>query len=288
MIDHYQRTLKQSVVFSGVGLHSGSQSTVSIVPAKAGSGILFRRTDRGDGSAIKASWESISITDLSTSIGNGDNRISTIEHLMAALAGLGIGNVLVEIDGPEVPILDGSAKNYVESFEKAGIVVQSEPRKVFKIEKPFLYEEGEKAIKMEPSDVTEYRCTISFPDSIIGRQTIIYRHSFRAFMELATARTFCHYRDIDAMRRNGLALGGSLENAVVVTDEGVMNPEGLQGGDEFVRHKLLDAIGDLSLIGATLVGKISLYKTGHGVHARFMKTLMAEQKDVIKLIDQVQ
>jgi UDP-3-O-[3-hydroxymyristoyl] N-acetylglucosamine deacetylase len=288
MIDHFQRTLKKSVHFSGVGLHSGISANLTVSPAEVGSGISFRRVDQGDGPTIKASWDTISITDLSTSIGFGDHRISTIEHLMAALAGLGIVNAEIQIDGPEVPILDGSAKNFVESFEQTGVLVQDQCRKIYKIQKPFLYEEGEKAIKLEPADMTEYRCTISFSDSIIGRQTIIYRHSIRAFMELATARTFCHYRDIDAMRRAGLAMGGSLENAVVVTDEGVMNPEGLQGGDEFVRHKLLDAIGDLSLIGAPLAGKISLYKTGHGVHARFMKLLMEERKDVIELLDQPQ
>lgn len=284
MHSRFQKTVRSDVTLSGVGLHGGVTSDISIKPAIVGSGVVFKRTDQADARPVRASWEAVSITDLSTSVGEGSSRVSTIEHLMAALSGLGIDNVNVEISGPEVPILDGSAKPFVEAIEATGIVDQSAPRQVWKIKKPFLFEDGAKVVKIEPADFTEYRCTISFPDAVIGRQTIIYRHSPKAFMELATARTFCHYRDIDAMRRAGLALGGSLDNAVVVTDEGVMNPDGLQGGDEFVRHKLLDALGDLSLLGAPLAGRVTLYKSGHGMHAKFMRALMARRDEILELL----
>ncbi len=279
-----QKTIMRSVEFSGVGLHSGISTDLWVHPAGVGHGVVFKRVDNTVATPVRASWESVSITDLSTSVGVNESRVSTIEHLMAALCGLGIDNALVEISGPEVPILDGSAKVFVEAIEAAGIEIQNAPKQVWRIKKPFLYEDGGKAVKLEPADFTEYRCTISFSDSVIGRQTIIYRHSAKAFFELAVARTFCHYRDIDAMRRAGFALGGSLDNAIVVTDEGVMNPAGLNGGDEFVRHKLLDAIGDLSLLGAPLAGRITLYKTGHGMHAKFMRELMKRQDEILELV----
>ena len=284
----FQKTVRDRVVFSGVGLHSGITAEMSVSPATPGTGVVFHRTDSAMAQPVKASWEAVSITDLSTSVGENESRVSTIEHLMAALSGLGIDNVHVAISGPEVPILDGSAKLFVESFDRTGIVEQDAAKKVWRIKKPFLFEDGVKVVKIEPATFTEYRCTISFPDYVIGRQTIIYRHSPRAFTELATARTFCHYRDIDAMRRAGLALGGSLDNAVVVTDEGVMNPDGLQGSDEFVRHKLLDAIGDLSLLGAPLAGRVTLYKSGHGMHAKFMRALMAAREQYLELVPAVQ
>lgn len=278
-----QNTIKQRVDFSGVGLHSGIPATMSVLPAGIGHGVVFKRTDSAAASPVKASWEQVSITDLSTSVGANESRVSTIEHLMAALCGLGIDNAMVEISGPEVPILDGSAKQFVEAFESSGLQIQNGPKQIWRIKKAFLFEDGVKVVKLEPAAFTEYRCTISFTDSVIGRQTIVYRHSAKAFAELAMARTFCHYRDIDTMRRAGLALGGSLENAVVVTDEGVMNPDGLKGGDEFVRHKLLDAIGDLSLLGAPLAGRITLYKTGHGIHAKFMRELMKHKDEFLEL-----
>jgi len=279
-----QNTIKQRVEFSGVGLHSGISAQMSVNPAGIDHGVVFKRIDSALALPVKASWEFVSITDLSTSVGEKESRVSTIEHLMAALFGLGIDNAVVEISGPEVPILDGSAKPFVEAFTSVGLQSQNASKLVWRIKKPFLFEDGGKAVKLEPADFTEYRCTISFSDSVIGRQTIVYRHSSKAFTELAMARTFCHYRDIDAMRRAGLALGGSLENAVVVTDEGVMNPDGLKGADEFVRHKLLDAIGDLSLMGAPLAGRVTLYKTGHGIHAKFMRELMKNKDEILELI----
>jgi UDP-3-O-[3-hydroxymyristoyl] N-acetylglucosamine deacetylase len=278
-----QATLRSRVEFQGIGLHSGVVSTLVVLPANENQGIVFRRTDSRQAEPVNARWDRISITELSTSIGEGVSRISTIEHLMAALMGLGIDNAKVEIDGPEVPILDGSSNYFVTRILESGIAYQQSPRLYYKVIKPFLYEESGKAVRLEPSDQIEYRCTISFPDPVIGRQTISYRHNEQSFMDLATARTFCHYRDVETMRRAGLALGGSLENAIVVTDEGVLNPEGLNGGDEFVRHKLLDAIGDLALTGAPLAGRITLYKSGHGVHARFMRELMTRRQDCLEL-----
>ncbi|MEY4631601.1 MAG: hypothetical protein RIQ81_1721 [Pseudomonadota bacterium] len=280
----HQSTLRGPVEFSGVGLHSGVHARLVVLPAPADHGIVFVRRDSAAASPVAARWDQVSITELSTSIGDGSSRVSTIEHLMAAFSGLGIDNAMVEITGPEVPILDGSSMAFVAHMLEAGIDEQAARRSCLQVIKPFLYEESGKAVKIEPAPQIEFRCTISFPDPVIGRQTIYYRHSDRSFLELASARTFCHYRDVETMRRAGLALGGSLDNAVVVTDEGVMNPGGLKGGDEFVRHKLLDAIGDLSLTVAPLAGRITLYKSGHGVHARFMRELMTRRRDCLELV----
>ena len=281
MINGYQSTLRCAVKFRGTGLHSGRQVNLELLPAQADSGVIFQRVDRPNARPVTAHPYNISATDLSTTIGTGRDQIGTIEHLMAALAGLGIDNVLVRIDGPEVPILDGSAAPFVDHILVAGIAKVKAPRKMLVVKKPFELSDGDRSIRIEPAQGLTYRCNIDYPTPVIGRQSIEFNFSRSAFLRLCGARTFCHVREVEAMRKAGLALGGSLANAVVVSDEAVLNEEGLRSGDEFVRHKLLDCIGDLALLGAPLVGRVLLNRPGHSLHARFMAKLLAKKADVL-------
>jgi UDP-3-O-[3-hydroxymyristoyl] N-acetylglucosamine deacetylase len=278
-----QRTLKRAVRFAGIGLHSGRVVNVEIVPAPADYGIRFQRTDLANAPAIKADWRNVTATELSTTIGRGQNKVTTVEHLMAALFGVGVDDALVKIDGPEVPILDGSAAPFVEALLAAGTVSVGGERRCLVVKDTFEVEDKGRVMRVEPSDRLTFACTVEYPSAAIGRQTIELAYGRGTFLELSGARTFCHVREVDAMRAQGLALGGSLANAIVVTDAGVMNPEGLRSPDEFVRHKVLDAIGDLALLGAPLVGKVTLARNGHGLHARFMRELMARNFELVEM-----
>ena len=282
----YQGTLKHAVRFEGVGLHSGKAVVLDILPARAGHGITFLRTDSPQAEPVAAKVSNVTSTDLSTSIGSGVNRVSTIEHLMAAFAGVGIDNAAVRVSGPEMPILDGSAAIFVERFLAVGVRRLSSTRRRFIVRKAFELRRGDKVVRVEPASRQRYRCEIEFGSQMIGRQAVEYVPSKAAFLKLAEARTFCHLNEVNAMRSAGLALGGSLENAVVVTDTEVLNAEGLRGEDEFVRHKLLDAIGDFALLGGTLVGRITLCKSGHGMHAEFMHQLMKRHLEYLEIVDE--
>jgi UDP-3-O-[3-hydroxymyristoyl] N-acetylglucosamine deacetylase len=268
----FQTTLKSTVNINGKGLHSGRIVRLVIEPAEADHGIVFKRTDSELAQPVKALALNIGKTTLNTSIGEGPSSISTIEHLMAAFCGLEIHNALVKIDGPEVPILDGSAKIYVEEFEKAGVVELKKPLKYLKVKKEILFERDGQSFSLFPSLENKIDCTIDFGDSVIGKQSIVYTPSIEEFKKIAFARTFCRLEDVNNMRAVGLALGGSLENAIVISqDEGIMNEEGLRCDDEFVCHKLLDLIGDLYLLGAPLLGGIKAVKPGHTVHSIITK-----------------
>lgn len=280
-----QHTVARKVQLSGVALHSGKVVRMEIHPAAVNTGILFKRVDLPGMPGVLAHVSNIQSTDLNTTIGLGEAKVGTIEHLMAAFAGLGVDNAVVKIDGPEVPVMDGSAAPFIERILVAGLAVQNAQRKYFVVRTPFELRSGDKWIKVEPSDSRDFEMQIDFKSQAIGRQSFSYSFARDSFLKIAGCRTFCHVNDVNAMRRAGLALGGSLENAIVVSDEDVLNPEGLRFKDEFVRHKLLDCVGDLSLLGGPIIGKISAHKSGHGLHAAFMRAIWARRDEVLAVVE---
>jgi len=280
-----QATVARPIYLEGVGLHSGKTVKLEISPGGVNSGIWFQRTDSEGAQPVAANYTNVSSTDLSTTIGSGSNKISTIEHLMAAFAGLGIDNAHVRVSSEEIPILDGSSAPFVAAIQEAGIQKLNGYRKQFVVREAFEVRSGDRFIRVEPSGRQRFSCVIEFGSSVIGRQTCEYQSSQAAFTRLCEARTFCHVNEVEAMRKVGLALGGSLDNAVVVSDSEVVNAEGLRSHDEFVRHKLLDAIGDLALLGGELVGKITLHKAGHGLHAQFMNELMKRRSECLAVVE---
>ncbi len=281
----HQATLARPVKFAGVGLHSGCMVHVEIFPAAPNTGIIFHRTDSALAYPVLANPFNITETSLSTAIGSGASRVSTIEHLMAAFAGLGVDNAYVRIDNGEVPILDGSAAPFVDQILIAGIVDQAAPKKFLVCKKSFEIAHGDHLIRMEPFDGLSFHCSIDFTElsPVIGKQSILTMFDDKTFSKFSEARTFCHIKDVNFMREKGLARGGSLDNAVVVDDHKVLNGEGLRFEDEFVRHKLLDCIGDLALLGGVLKGKITLRKSGHALHGEFTKNIMLHQQDYLEV-----
>ncbi len=273
----YQRTLLKPLRFRGVGLHSGNIVEIEVLPAGPDHGIVFLRTDIPNAPIITATPAAIGATELNTTIGSGENSVSTIEHLMSAFHGLGIDNVLVKINAPEVPILDGSAAPFVDFLLITGSKRQDSPKKTYRAIKPFEVVHHDSFMRIEPHSTDEllFSCTIDFQYSkAIGKQSTEFLLNEDNYFSLCEARTFCHLKDVEFMRSRGLARGGSLDNAVVVDDEKVINAEGLRFSNEFVRHKLLDCVGDLKLLGFQLFGKITLYKAGHYLHAKFMRELL--------------
>ncbi len=274
LLNRWQTTLAAPVVFSGKGLHSGRVVTMQVKPAPANHGLVFARTDVAISRKLQGRADLICTTMLSTTLGEGSTAISTIEHLMAAFAGLGITNAMVCVDAPEIPIMDGSAIDFVRGFLAAGIVELPALAVAFRLKKRLSITEGDKHIVIEPSESQRIRCTIDFRSPVIGRQTVDYRENLDSFLSIADARTFCHFSDVQAMREKGLALGGGLDNAIVVTDSGVMNDTGLRSADEFVKHKLLDLIGDFATLGAPLLADIQAFKSGHSLHAKAIQFLL--------------
>jgi UDP-3-O-[3-hydroxymyristoyl] N-acetylglucosamine deacetylase len=279
-----QRTLKAPIACVGVGLHCGKKIRLTLHPAPAGSGIVFRRTDLG-GIDIPARFDHVVDTRMCTMLASPEQpqaRIGTVEHIMAALAGCGVSNALIEIDGPEVPILDGSAASFVFLIDCAGLVTQDATTPVISILRRIRVSQGNAFVELQPSPsdhdmALDMAISIDFDAVAIGRQSLSLRLSPESFRsELARARTFAQASEVAALRSEGLALGGSLDNAVVVDDAQVLNPGGLRMPDEFVRHKLLDAVGDLALAGATLHGRFRSYCGGHGLNNRLLRRLFAD------------
>lgn len=276
-----QTTIAYSVAFSGVALHSGLPVEVVVHPAPAGSGIVFDRTDlarRGVDTRIAVSPDALIEANLCTLIGNADGvTVSTIEHLMAALAGCGIHNALITLDGPEVPILDGSALPFVSAFIETGIRHLAAPLRAIRVKRAIEVREGNAWARLEPAPYLSIAFEIDFPDAAIGRQVKDLRLSNGTFVrELSDSRTFCRKADVDFMRANGLALGGSYDNAVVVQGGDVLTPGGLRHADEPVRHKMLDAMGDLAVAGAPIIGRYVGYRAGHTLTGRLVRALMAQ------------
>lgn len=272
-----QRTLRTKVSCTGIGLHSGSKITLTLQPAPPSTGIVFVRTDLTPEVEIPALAENVVDTTLATSIGKKGARIGTIEHLMAALSGLGIDNCRVELDGPEVPIMDGSAAPFVYLIQSAGIELQRAMKKFLVIRKPVTVREGEKEAKFLPAPQLSISFTIDFEHPLISNQCFRMDFSDRFFhREIARARTFGFYEEVETMKRMGLARGGSLENAIVVDDFSILNPDGLRFPDEFVRHKILDSIGDISLFGMPVIGHLVAYKSGHMLNHRLVTEVLAD------------
>ena len=275
-----QATLKSSVRFTGTGLHSGAAVHLVIHPASADYGIWFKRTDilLGD-TMIPARWDAVEQTPLCTRIVNSAGvSVATIEHLMAALAGCGIHNALIEIDGPEVPILDGSAAEFVRAILKVGIIAQDTPVRAIEILKPISVERGDARAELVPADELRIDFHIDFVDAAIGQQTKGLNMANGSFVrELCDSRTFCRQADVETMQANGLALGGDpAENAVVFDGDKVLSPGGLRYADEPVRHKMLDALGDLALAGAPILGRYHGIRAGHALTNELLRVLFAD------------
>ncbi|MGB0671104.1 MAG: UDP-3-O-acyl-N-acetylglucosamine deacetylase [Rhodospirillales bacterium] len=275
----YQRTLKQAINCTGIGLHSGNKVSMKLRPAEAGSGIRFRRTDiKGGGAVLAARYDAVVDTRMCTVIGNADGvTLATIEHLMAALAGAGIDNLDIEINGAEVPVMDGSSAPFVFLVECAGVVEQKAARKAVKVLKPVIFQEGNCRAALMPGFGQTLSMDIDFDSQAIGRQRFDMALTDGAFKkEICRARTFGFLHEVEQLRAAGLARGGSLDNAVVISGDKVMNEDGLRYGDEFVRHKMLDAIGDLYLAGGPILGEFQGYRSGHRVHNLLLRELFAD------------
>jgi UDP-3-O-[3-hydroxymyristoyl] N-acetylglucosamine deacetylase len=269
----YRRTLRREVACTGIGLHSGRPVRLRLLPAPAEHGIRFARTDVGV--EVPATLAHIGDQDHATTLQVSGVAIGTVEHLLAALAGLGVDDVRVEIDGPEVPILDGSAAPFVMLLHEAGLRPLAVPREYVRVKEPVELVLGSKAARLVPSDHFEIAYTIGFDHPLLRHQAFSLRVSPRTFTEaIAPARTFGFLREVEMLRRSGLALGGSLENAVVIGETGVLNNK-LRFEDEFVRHKILDAVGDLALLGRPLRGRLEATRAGHALHAAVARKLLA-------------
>ncbi len=273
-----QTTLDRSVSFSGTGLHTGRPVTMRIDPAPGGQGVLFRRTDPVAGNpVVSARWDRVAVSPLNTRIANDDGvTVSTIEHLMAALAGTGIHNATVAINGPEVPVMDGSAADFARGLIAAGRRELPASLHAIRILRPVEVTEGGVTARLSPATTMQIDFTIDFPDAAIGRQTRVLDLANGAFLRaLASSRTFCRLADIEAMHARGLALGGTFDNAVVFDGARVLTPGGLRHPDEAVRHKMLDALGDLATAGAPIIGRYTGIRAGHAVTNRLLRALFA-------------
>ncbi|MDR2934428.1 MAG: UDP-3-O-acyl-N-acetylglucosamine deacetylase [Candidatus Adiutrix sp.] len=271
-----QQTLANEICAQGLGLHTGRELTVRLKPAAVGSGLSLKRSDIPAAPALKAVAANVTGTTLATTLGRGENSVSTIEHLLSALGALGVDNLLAEVDGPELPIFDGSAAEWLRLVNEAGLAPQAAPRLSQTLARPFRLAVDDKSIEARPAGRLSVEGHIDF-GGFIGRQSFHYVASPSAYAEeISRARTFCLAQDVEYMRLNGLAKGGSLDNAVVVGDDGLLNPEGLRYRDEFVRHKILDFLGDLTLAGVPLLGHFTIRKSGHELNCRFVRAILAE------------
>ena len=271
----YQRTLAKRVSITGIGIHSGKKVTLVLHPAEANTGIRFRRTDLENVPSIRASVKTVGATENNTTLGDGENSVHTVEHLLSVLYGLGIDNVLCEIDGPEVPIMDGSGASFVYILKETGITNLGASKKFFLVLKPVRVQVGDKWAEIRPDSSLSIESTIVFSHPVIQSQKINFRFSCEDFINnISRARTFGLLKDVDKLKRRGLAKGGSLDNCIVLDDFKVLNPEGLRFEDEFIRHKVLDVIGDISLLGHDIAGKIITYKSGHNLHNLLCKKLL--------------
>jgi UDP-3-O-[3-hydroxymyristoyl] N-acetylglucosamine deacetylase len=281
-----QRTLQKSTKTTGVGLHTGARVEMALRPAPAETGIVFRRTDLAQSAAIPALAANVGDTRLSSTLKVGGASVSTVEHLMSALAGLGIDNLFVDIAGPELPIMDGSAGPFVFLLQSAGIVEQGAPKRYLRIISTVEVSNGDKWARFEPFDGFKLDFTIDFPHPVFGSENrnVVVDFALNSYAkEVARARTFGFMQDVEAMREAGLGLGGSLQNAVVLDEFRVLNNEGLRYDNEFVRHKVLDAIGDLYLLGHPLIGQYTAYKSGHALNNQAARALLA-RPDAFEII----
>ncbi len=268
-----QKTIKNAISFSGVGLHTGVSVNVSIKPANPDTGIIFKRVDLNANNIVYPNYLNVSNTSLNTTISNEFGvKVSTIEHLMGALFGLGIDNVLIELDNEEVPILDGSAKEFIEKIIPAGFEVSQAPIKIIKINKKIEFNDGDRSISIEPSKLSlDINYELNYKNPVIGKQSNkinVYQDNLQ---DIFNSRTFCLFEDIEAIKKVGLAKGGSLDNAIVVKDNEILNEGGLRNSKEFVNHKILDCIGDLFTSGYRIIGSINCSRGGHFLTNELLK-----------------
>ncbi len=275
-----QRTLKSVIQTTGIGLHTGKKVYLSLRPAPANTGIVFRRSDLKGAPDYKVAADSVTETRLATTLGEGEARISTVEHVMSALAGFGIDNVVIDVSAPEIPIMDGSASPFVYLIQQAGVQDLNAPKKFIRVRHAVEVKEGDKWARLEPFDGFQLDFTIAFDHPLFRRLNPRFCFDFSVqsyIQDISRARTFGFMRDLEYLRERNLALGGSLDNAVVVDDYRVLNEDGLRYKDEFVRHKILDAIGDLYQLGQPLIGRFVGYKAGHALNNQLIRALMASR-----------
>lgn len=277
-----QQTISKKISFTGIGLHSGNPVNITLIPGKIDSGINFIFKNN----KIRASWKNAEISQLCTKIKKKDIYLSTIEHLMSALSGLGIQNLSIQISSEEVPILDGSAKEFFEKILEIGLVDQKVPQKVINIKKKIIYKKNEKLIQIEPNDhkklIIDY--TIDFKEEFVKKQHLKYEHNFENYKNIYEARTFCFHKDLEKIFAMGLAKGGSLDNAIVVSGNKILNQGGLRYKNEFVKHKILDCIGDLYLAEFQIWGDIKTFGGGHELNLMLLKEIFSS-KDNFELIN---
>ncbi len=279
-----QRTLKRSLSCAGIGLHSGRKVTLSLKPAPAGTGIRFRRTDLG-GVEIPARVSHVGAVAYATQLKLGEARVETVEHLLAALASARIDNAVIELNTPEVPIMDGSSAPFIYLIQEAGVRTLAEPRKYLKVTRPVTLTRGDKQIALFPSDHFKVSYTIGFDHPLLRHQTRTIVLTEDSFIEdIAPARTFTFLKEVEMLRQNGLALGGSLDNAIVISDTGVLNSS-LRFEDEFVRHKILDLVGDFALVGHPVIAHAVVHRGGHALHTAMAAQLLQES-DAWQLVEE--
>jgi UDP-3-O-[3-hydroxymyristoyl] N-acetylglucosamine deacetylase len=281
-----QKTIKNNVSFNGVALHSGLDVNICIKPAEPNFGIVFKRVDFKENNLVYPNFMNVTNTSLNTTIENEFGvKVSTIEHLMGALFGLGIDNALIEIDNEEVPILDGSAKDFIEKIISSGLVVSESPIKIIKINKEIIFTDGERFISIEPSTLSlDIDFELKYKNPIIGNQKNKVKVFEDDLTDVYNSRTFCLFEDIELIKKNGLAKGGSLQNAIVVKDDEVLNPEGLRNDKEFVNHKILDCIGDLYTSGYRIIAKIKCSQGGHYLTNQLLRKVF-ENKENFSILE---
>ena len=281
-----QKTIKKNVTFNGVALHSGLDVNICIKPAEPNFGIVFKRVDFKENNLVYPNFMNVTNTSLNTTIENEFGvKVSTIEHLMGALFGLGIDNALIEIDNEEVPILDGSAKEFIEKIISSGLEVSEAPIKIIKINKEIKFTDGERFISIEPSTLSlDIDFELKYKNPIIGNQTNKVKIFEDDLTDIYNSRTYCLFEDIEMIKKNGLAKGGSLQNAIVVKDNEILNPEGLRNDKEFVNHKILDCIGDLYTTGYRVIAKIKCSQGGHYLTNQLLRKVF-ENKDNFSILE---
>jgi UDP-3-O-[3-hydroxymyristoyl] N-acetylglucosamine deacetylase len=269
-----QRSIRRQISVAGIGLHSGNKVNLTLKPAPANFGIRFRRTDLGD-HEVPATVNNLAGIQLATGLARNSVSVETVEHLLAALVSVGVDNIIVELNSPEVPIMDGSAAPFIYLIHEAGVKTLQAARKYLKIVRPIALSRGDKRIALYPSDHFKVTYSISYDHPLLRHQSRTQRITEELFAEdVAPARTFTFLKDVEMLRQNGLALGGSLENAIVLGETGVLNP--LRFDDEFVRHKILDAVGDLALVGYPVIGHLVAHRAGHALHTEFAAKILEE------------
>ena len=272
----FQKTIRKSVQVEGIGIHSGKPSTLRFKPAPANTGVYFIRADLPNKPFLKVSALNVQAVSYQTTLGGPFFKVATIEHCVSALSALRLDNIYIELDGPEIPICDGSAQHFLKALVQAEIVELDEPRKYCYVTEPISYSEGDKSAYILPYHGLHLTLTIDFPHALIGSQKIDLEINEQTFArDIANARTFGFLKDVESLKAAGLALGGSLDNCIVLDDSNIINPEGLRFPDEFVRHKVLDALGDLVTLEMPLMGHVVLHKAGHDIMNKLIKKIVA-------------